>query len=78
MRHWPRGISKTKIDLWLKELGPSKELLDAYRNGHIPWTSFQQSYRNELKRQAELLVKVKYLEQVHGYVVLLCWERIPP
>ena len=27
MRYWPRGVKKDRIDSWIKELAPSKELL---------------------------------------------------
>jgi uncharacterized protein YeaO (DUF488 family) len=34
MRRWPRGIGweKNRIDLWIKEVGPSNELLDDWNN----------------------------------------------
>lgn len=50
-RLWPRGISKKKgkIDLWLKEVGPSNELRKWF--GHDPkkWTVFKTRYKKELK-----------------------------
>lgn len=50
-RLWPRGISKdsAKIDLWLKEVGPSNELRRWF--GHIPekFTEFASKYRKELE-----------------------------
>jgi uncharacterized protein YeaO (DUF488 family) len=54
-RLWPRGIKKTDIDLWLKEVAPSNELREWY--GHDPekWTEFKKRYRSELKaHQAEV------------------------
>ena len=29
MRTWPRGVSTGRVDVWLKELGPTPELLQA-------------------------------------------------
>lgn len=50
-RLWPRGMTKEKarLDLWLKEVAPSKELRGWF--GHEPekWPEFQKRYRAELK-----------------------------
>ena len=52
---WPRGVSKqqAQIDLWLKELAPSKELRKWF--GHDPdkWSEFQTRYFQELKARPE-------------------------
>jgi len=43
-RLWPRGVSKedAKLDLWLKEIGPSNELRKWF--GHDPerWNGFKE------------------------------------
>ncbi|WP_022728642.1 DUF488 domain-containing protein [Fodinicurvata sediminis] len=50
-RVWPRGLSKDrlKLDRWLKEVAPSKELRQWF--GHDPekWPEMQRRYRAELK-----------------------------
>ena len=48
-RLWPRGLVKTKIDLWFKEVVPSNELRKWF--GHAPekWAGFQKKYQQELK-----------------------------
>ncbi len=52
---WPRGVSKqqAQIDLWLKELAPSKELRKWF--GHDPdkWSEFQTRYFQELQTHPE-------------------------
>ena len=75
MRRWPRGIKKTAIDLWLRDLGPSSELLNAYQKGRLAWGEFAEHYGAEVSLQADLLAQVKQLEHIHGKVTLLCWER---
>ena len=49
-RLWPRGIKKdaAKIDLWLKEIGPSTSLRRWF--GHKPerWEIFRERYLGEL------------------------------
>jgi uncharacterized protein YeaO (DUF488 family) len=53
-RLWPRGISKERahIDLWLKEIAPSRELRTWY--GHDPekFAEFRRRYKTELASQA--------------------------
>lgn len=52
---WPRGVSKqeAQIDIWLKELAPSKELRKWF--GHDPnkWNEFQNMYFQELQAHSE-------------------------
>jgi uncharacterized protein YeaO (DUF488 family) len=47
-RLWPRGISKDKIDLWLKDIAPSNELRDWFHHEEPKWASFRSKYRKEL------------------------------
>lgn len=49
-RLWPRGISKEKaaIDLWNKEIAPSKELRTRYHNGEMNFLQFAMEYTREL------------------------------
>lgn len=57
-RLWPRGIAKTKIDLWLKDVAPSTELRHWFDHDPSKWTEFKRRYRVELKGNpafAELL-----------------------
>ncbi len=44
MRLWPRGIRKTRVDRWLKELGPSLPLLRAFRRGDLGWAAYRRRY----------------------------------
>lgn len=74
MRHWPRGIRREQIDLWLRDLAPSKELLTAYRNKQVDWPEFEKRYRAEMAQNPEALRKAKQLEMQHGTITLLCWE----
>lgn len=49
-RLWPRGLSKERahVDLWLKDIAPSKELREWY--GHDPerFAEFRRRYEAEL------------------------------
>ena len=44
MRRWPRGVAKARVDEWLRDLGPSDELLERYRAGGLEWTDFEAAY----------------------------------
>lgn len=50
-RIWPRGIKKAdaKIDLWLKDIAPSKELRKSFSHDREKWLEFKQLYIEELK-----------------------------
>lgn len=75
-RLWPRGISKdkAKVDLWLKEVGPSNELREWF--GHDPkkWIEFKKRYRAELKNNSEL-ENLKRIVQQHPKATLLFGAR---
>ncbi|MBO0783972.1 MAG: DUF488 family protein [Ktedonobacteraceae bacterium] len=47
MRHWPRGIAWSQVDIWIPSAAPSADLLAAYRAGRISWEAFADAYRTE-------------------------------
>lgn len=78
-RQWPRGVRKERVDVWLKDASPSRELLDAYHHRGLPWPEFEARYRAEiLEDRPAVLEQLRQLEQQHGTVTLICFERIPP
>ena len=79
MRRWPRGIRRTQVDGWLKELGPSSELLGKLRDGKIDWQTFSRLYKEQVggtEAGRALLEEVEGLEKAHGAVTLLCHEDL--
>lgn len=71
-RLWPRGVSKDKarIDLWLKEIGPTTELRKWFGHDPAKWEEFSARYRSELETNPA----VKHLRQViasHSIVTLV-------
>ena len=50
-RIWPRGVSKDRahVDLWAKDVAPSRELREWYRHDPAKWPEFQKRYKEELK-----------------------------
>src|SRR4051794_24254532 len=52
----PRGVRREDEtwDAWVKELAPSKGLLDAFHGKHappIPWDEYQRRYLDEMKEE---------------------------
>ena len=50
-RLWPRGIAEAKahVDLWLKDVAPSRALRQWYGHDPAKWTEFRKRYTNELR-----------------------------
>ena len=71
-RLWPRGLSKekVKIDLWMKEIGPSNELRKWF--GHDPdnWLEFKGKFFQELDEKKELVDQIVEKART-GNVILL-------
>jgi uncharacterized protein YeaO (DUF488 family) len=73
-RYWPRGLSKeaARVDLWMKEIAPSAELIKWF--GHRPerWEEFRRRYERELAEE-ERAAKVEELRRRarEGKVTLL-------
>ena len=49
-RLWPRGLSKDRaqVDLWLKDIAPSRELRTWYGHDPTKYTEFRGRYEAEL------------------------------
>ena len=59
-RLWPRGLTKdeAKIDLWLKEIGPSNELRKWYGHDPARWMEFKKKFFQELDQKKELVEQI--------------------
>ncbi|CAM3438352.1 DUF488 domain-containing protein [Occultella aeris] len=69
-RIWPRGVHKGRIDVWLKDAGPSNELRTWF--GHEPpkFEEFARRYRDELDANAAVAT-LRDLLGTHGDITLL-------
>ena len=47
-RLWPRGISKAKVDFWLKDIAPSTEVRKWYGHVSEQYSDFRKLYEKEL------------------------------
>lgn len=57
---WPRGVSRqaAKIDLWLKEVAPSRELRQWFDHDPKKWNQFKTRYFRELHKNSEALAEL--------------------
>lgn len=56
-RLWPRGMkkSRSKIDLWLKDIAPSAELRRWFNHDPDKWVEFKKRYFSELSAKEDIL-----------------------
>ena len=74
MRTWPRGISKDKVDVWMKDLGTEKELIKKWKAGRVAWAELARSYNASLKGKEEVLRGLA-AQSRSGTITLLCGCR---
>jgi len=75
MRGWCRPLSKekAKIGEWLKELGPSEELLDGWNKKRIKWPEYEKRYFKEMESQKES-IRILAERAKKETITLLCKE----
>ena len=73
MRLWPRGIRKSAVDLWLKELGAEVANLRAFRAGRIGWPEMRRRYLAGLTHEpaSSALGRLRAMAK-RGRVTVLC------
>ena len=49
MTLWPRGVKKSAVDAWYKELGTPRPLIRAWKSGRIRWPELRRGYFEYLK-----------------------------
>jgi len=76
MTLWPRGVSRDKVDVWMKDLGTPRDLIKRYKSGKMSWKEYAAAYRRSLRGKEELLRSLAK-ESKKGTVTLLCTEKDP-
>jgi len=73
MRLWPRGIKKSAVDLWLKDLGAEIANLRAFKAGRIGWPEMRRRYLAGLRREpaAAALKRLRAMSN-RGRITVLC------
>ena len=75
MRVWPRGVRKDRVDEWIQDLSPSRELMQALRSQDLRPDDFFECYRREMAGRTELLKEMAERAKTET-LTLLCWERM--
>jgi uncharacterized protein YeaO (DUF488 family) len=52
MRLWPRGIRRTQVDEWNRDLAPSRDLLAAFKHRGLSWPDYVKRYWKEIRPEA--------------------------
>lgn len=47
--YWPRGVSKERAPNYVRALGPSRDLLRAFKDGEITWEQYAVKYLDEMR-----------------------------
>ena len=73
MRLWPRGIRKSQVDLWLRDLGAEIGNLRLWNAGRLSWPELRRRYLAGLRRPpaSEALTTLRALAR-RRRVTLLC------
>ena len=75
-RYYPRGVRRSRFDLWIREASPDKKLLKEYRSGLINWKEFSKKFRIQLRSQKESKAAIDELMNLSkGDLTLLCYEK---
>ncbi|MEM0016600.1 MAG: DUF488 domain-containing protein [Saccharolobus sp.] len=62
-RLWPRGISKDKIDIWLKDIAPSEDLRKWFNHDPSKWEEFKRKYFEELDKNPKIEILLQLIRK---------------
>ena len=70
---WPSGLSRknAKLDLWMKEIAPSKKLGNMFVQDPEKFNTFKKQYLEELEDKKELIKQLKILEKFNHTITLV-------
>lgn len=69
-RLWPRGISKNKVDLWLKDIAPSDELRKWFGHDPSKWDEFKRRYFEELDANPKVSILLQLIRKGENITLL--------
>ncbi|MBS0277449.1 MAG: DUF488 family protein, partial [Proteobacteria bacterium] len=58
-RLWPRGVKKSAIDVWIKDVAPSDELRNWFHHEVPRWSAFRSKYRKELLQNKQAVAALR-------------------
>lgn len=62
-------------DEWLRDLAPSIELLNGYREKKTDWSEYGERYLKEMEDKKKLIKELKSRSDNGEVISLLCWEK---
>ena len=68
-RLWPRGVKKSAVDLWIRDVAPSDELRNWFHHEVPRWSAFRSRYRKELSRNKDAVAQLR--QAAKGNVTLV-------
>ena len=73
MRFWPRGVARSAVDQWFRELGTNPALIQRWKQGALRWAEFRRAYQRELQDPAarQAITEIRKLLR-KSPVTLLC------
>jgi len=69
-RFWPRGVSKDKVDVWLRDLAPSDELRRWFNHDPSKWAEFKERYFRELSSNPKVKVLLELVKKSENVTLL--------
>ena len=72
-KSWPENLDSdgVKVDLWLKEIAPTKNIDELPEEILNPFEKFKEKYRGELQKKKTLIALIRKMEKEKGTVTLL-------
>ena len=74
-RYWPKGIDNGNLPVsaWMRNLSPSVELLDVWRNGQITWDEYVERFKTEMEACQDAIRELARRAE-HKTITLICHE----
>jgi uncharacterized protein YeaO (DUF488 family) len=71
--YWPRGISRERAGIYKRVLGPSRELLRAFKDGEIDFSGYEPQYLEQMQADASRAeIRQLALAAREGIVTIMC------
>ncbi len=78
MRLWPRGVRKESINLWLKDVGTSRELIKDWKAGNVTRAQYEKRYNIDMKGELQRKLVKEIADYARaGPITLLCSCKDP-
>ena len=71
-KSWPErsAYDETHVDLWLKEIAPTKDIDEWIVEDSVDFDDFKIEYRNELRSKKTLIAIIRKIEKENGTFIL--------